>query len=109
MSVVLKSRLPQIVTELRSRSSVAARIGADMIAAGAKDRVPVSTGRLRDAIHVEKTDLGYSVVAGDTEAFYGHLVEFGTTHSGAHPFLIPAAEAAENELEAAVEAALRSL
>lgn len=98
-------------------------MGAEAIAEEARNRVPVNTGRLRDAIHVEKRASGvevggqhvggvYSdwfVVAGDTKAFYGHMVEFGTTHSPAHPFLIPAFESRRPVLEGLVREALQRL
>ncbi len=83
---------------------------ADAIAEDAKGRVPVATGKLRDAIHVERKGLAeYVVIAGDDEAFYGHMVEFGTRRQPPHPFLTPAAEAHRVTLAAAGEAVLKHL
>ena len=60
--------------------------------------------------HTERTGTGeVSVIAGDSDVFYGHLVEFGTTHTPARPFLIPAAEANREEVVASVRAALKGL
>jgi len=80
---------------------------ANEIAADAKDRVPVASGALRDSIHVEKTPDGVKVVAGNDKVFYGHLVEFGTVHSGARPFLIPAAEGKRPSLRTRMATRLR--
>jgi HK97 gp10 family phage protein len=107
VSATLKSRFPQIVAALDPSMMAATKAAAEVIAQRAKDRVPVESGELRDAIHVVDEDEGHSVVAGDTDAFYGHMVEFGTTHTAARPFLIPAAEETRPEVEAAASAALR--
>lgn len=67
-----------------------------MIAQDAKRRVPVDTGHLRDAIHVEQVAEGQRtltwIIAYSPEAWYGRMVEFGTRRAGPHPFLIPAME-----------------
>jgi HK97 gp10 family phage protein len=105
-----RSRLPQIAAQLQARIDTAVRAGAEAVSAQAKQRVPVESGALRDAIHVERGGVGeYTVVAGDREAFYGHLVEFGTVHTPPRPFLVPAAEASRDEITAAARTALRGL
>lgn len=110
MSVKLKNRLPIIAAELRPHVEAAVALGAERISQSAKDRVPVHTGRLRNAIHVDRRGHGeYRVVAGDHEAFYGHLVEFGTNRAPAQPFLVPAAEENRRSVEALVTTALRRL
>lgn len=110
MSVTLKSRLPQISRELAVRVSAGTKAGAEIIEAKAKDRVPVRSGRLREAIHTEfKGDGDWSVVAGNRDVFYGNMVEHGTTHSPPHPFLVPALEASRAEVQKAVTLALRTL
>lgn len=110
MSVKYESRFPQITRELRPKVSRGTRAGAELIVQAAKSRVPVRSGALRDAIHIDfRGDADYAVVAGDHNAFYGHMVEFGTTHSPAHPFLVPAVEERKAAVEAAIVVALRSL
>lgn len=113
MGATLKSRLPQIAAELRPRVSAAVKAGAELVAADASDRAPDAPpyGQgLVQAIHAERAGPAeYAVVAGDDDVFYGHLVEFGTVHSAAQPFLIPAMEAREDEAVDLVRAALRSL
>ena len=110
MSVKLTSHIPRISTEIHVRVAAATEAGAKLIEEAAKERVPVKTGALRDAIHTEfKGDADWAVVAGNRDAFYGHMVEFGTTHSPAHPFLVPAAEARRMEVQKIVAAALRHL
>jgi HK97 gp10 family phage protein len=110
MAARLKSRLPEIALELEPRVDAALRATAESIEDTAKTRVPVDTGTLRDAIHVEDSgELEYSVVAGDTQAFYGHIVEHGSTNTPPQPFLIPAAELGRAAAEAFVREALRGL
>lgn len=88
----LKSRIPEIIANLPGEIEGALKATADAIAEGAKSRVPVDSGALRDAIHVEEVEGGYTVVAGSSEAFYGHIVEHGSSRVPPRPFLIPAAE-----------------
>lgn len=108
--VTLRSRLPQISRELRPRVATATRRGAEEIAKDAKNRVPVRSGKLRDAIHVEfKGDADWDVVAGDRDAFYGHMVEHGTTRAAPRPFLIPALMARRAEVELLIKKALQQL
>lgn len=93
MAVTLKSRIPLIIGELDDRLLEAVTELAERIVAGAKDRVPVDTGALRDAIHVRVKGHDVAVVAGDDEAWYGHIVENGSVKMPPHPFLVPAYEA----------------
>ena len=73
-----RSRIPQITAKMIPALEAAVTEAAQIVEDRAKQRVPVNTGRLRDAIHIEHTGLGeVTVVAGDTEAFYGHIVEHG--------------------------------
>lgn len=110
MPVVLKSRLPQIAAGLSPRAMGALEDAVDDVVELAKARVPVETGALRDAIHAETVGPAtFSVVAGSTDAFYGHMVEFGTKRTPARPFLIPAAEEGVGIAAARITAALRGL
>jgi HK97 gp10 family phage protein len=110
MSATLKSRFPQIIASIRPRVSVAVKESADAIKEGAQERVPRDTEDLYHAIHVERVGVAeYSVVAGDDDVFYGHMVEDGTAHSAPRPFLVPAAEVERPLAEARVTAALRGL
>lgn len=85
------------------------RLAAEAIEVGAKSRVPVDSGDLRNSIHTERIDDGYAVVAGDSDVFYGHIVEHGSTRTAPRPFLIPAAEAVRDNLDDLVRAAFRDL
>lgn len=107
---MLRSRLTAIAAALDEQVDPAMHEIAQQVEADAQSRVPVDTGDLRDAIHIVKVDEGaYAVVAGDDDAFYGHMVENGTTHSPPRPFLIPAAEAVRDKVDDAVRRALRDL
>lgn len=103
------SRLPAIAAELLPRLEVAAGEAAELISQAAKERVPVDTGDLRDAIHVEHGDDGFEVIAGNSDVFYGHIVEHGGVHTPAQPFMIPALEQTRPLVYKLAKAALRGL
>lgn len=105
-----KSRLPEIAAELAVKMDAVALAGAERIASEAQNRVPVATGRLKNAIHTERVRVGgYAVVAGDNETFYGHIVEHGGAYTPAKPFLIPALEDNRAEIIRFATLALRTL
>jgi HK97 gp10 family phage protein len=107
---VYQSRLPRVAAELAARLDAVTRAAAERVERRAKTRVPVATGRLRDAIHTEREDTAeYVVVAGDTDAFYGHLVEHGGANTPGRPFLTPATEETRGELDALGREALKNL
>lgn len=97
------SRIPRIAASLPALMDAATAAAAERIADDARERVPVRTGKLRDAIHTERRAPGeHAVVAGNTSAFYGHIIEFGGARTPPRPFLIPALE---SNREQAVDAA----
>jgi len=110
MPAKLTSRLPGIAAELQPRVSKAVKEGAEVIADAARLKVHTKSGELQNAIHVEhKGPAEYAVVAGNTEAFYGHMLENGTEHSPPYPFLMPAAEENQHEVAAEIQHVLRTL
>jgi HK97 gp10 family phage protein len=104
--MIEKNEFPRIIRQLSPRVEAALRTGAETIERGAKARVAVDSGDLRNAIHTEKDPEGYRVVAGDSKIFYGHLVEYGTSRTPAKPFLIPAMEQGRAVVVAAVAKAV---
>jgi len=122
----LTSRIPLIIAELDDTMLEGVLEVAHRIAEGAKQRVPdappMNEG-LVEAIHVEtgadlvkSSEIGFgsdaqtytaeelagnavAVVAGDSEHFYGHFLENGTSRTPPRPFLIPAFEAERDSLE----------
>ena len=109
MPTLSYNRFPKIIVQLDPTVDAALRVAAEQVAQAAKARVPVASGDLRNSIHVERQGGGYAVIAGDDTAFYGHMVEFGTSRTSPRPFLVPALEEQRGELEAYVRGALRSL
>lgn len=106
----LRSRIPEIRAQLPEKLDATVRIAAEGIEAEAKSRAPVGTGALRDSIHTDKTsDAEYRVVAGDSDVFYGHIVEHGSVKQPAQPFLIPALEARRDDTLAAINRTLKGL
>ena len=98
--------------------------GAAVAAQDAKRRVPVQSGDLKASIHVGGyTELtpdyravgAYGALPGPkgsgqkvgvlvgTKLPYAHLVELGTAHSMAQPFLRPAADGNQDEIRDAVD------
>jgi HK97 gp10 family phage protein len=91
--------------KFRNAPHIAVRLSADQVKAAtrritgrAKALVPVLTGKLHDAIDYEVFAIpGYAVgligITGGPPAIYWRFVEFGTRHSPAHPYFLPAAMA----------------
>jgi HK97 gp10 family phage protein len=103
------SKIPLIARELEPAITAALNAGAHLVEAGAKERVPVESGRLREAIHVEREKDDFYVVAGDTDAFYGHIVEHGGARLPPRPFLIPSLEENTAQIVALTTAAIRKV
>ncbi len=86
----------------------ATKKGAQVIADAAKTRAPRRTGKLAESIGHEVTETSGSAVQEKIGAgvFYGGLVELGTRHNPARPFLRPALDERGN---AAVDATAKDL
>jgi HK97 gp10 family phage protein len=106
---MLKSRIPRIAADLERLMEDVEERGAEAVKRDAKARVAVLTGNLRNRIHTDRQVEGTYVLGGDKEAWYGHLVEFGTTHSAAQPFLVPALEENRDNILADGRRTLRGL
>ena len=81
----------------------AVRAGARVIAASARRKVPVRTGALKASIRIFddrelNREQGNQRAAGaGSRLFYAPLVEFGTAHMAAQPFLRPAMDESARE------------
>lgn len=110
MPTTVNSRLSEIAASLPKRVDRAVKEAAEEVANQARLRAPVRSGALKAAINVQREGRGrYSVVAGDGDVFYGHLVEYGTSHSAAQPFLIPALEVSKPRVDFLIAESLRDL
>lgn len=106
--------------QARERSLLA---GAEIVADEARRLVPTLTGNLRDSIiisfqggaigsrasgvnssSVSMRRFFTSVYIGPSygRGFYGHMVEFGTSHSSPHPFMRPALDNTRDEVRRAM-------
>jgi HK97 gp10 family phage protein len=95
----LKRRLVDVIPKKAREALEEAMLqSADLIVAGAKLRVPVESGELRDSIHrtevrVSKRGGFYVAIAAGkrTKNNYNtaRIVEFGTMDTPAQPFLLP--------------------
>lgn len=81
-----------LARRLERRTNMVLGATARAIETQAKQRVPVDSGALRDSIRAEQQSPGHwQVGAGDNEAWYAGLVEYGTRRTPARPYLTPAA------------------
>jgi HK97 gp10 family phage protein len=100
-------KLPQNVQKRVLKGAL--RAGGRVIVKSAKQKVRKKTGTLRKSIHLKtgKSRDGAKVfVATKPEAFYSHMVEFGTSKMQARPFLRPAFDETQEEVIKAIGAAL---
>jgi len=93
------------------------RKGGNVLAREERTLVPVRSGRLRTSITVT-TRPGFGVPdlgRGAISIFIGprlgagsraHLIEFGTVHSAAHPFIRPALDATQEQISTMIVARL---
>jgi HK97 gp10 family phage protein len=105
---MLTSRIPKITAAMLPAVDAALEVGAEVVVAAAKGRVPVRTGDLRDAIHADKETPGL-VIAGNDDVFYAHIVEHGGVNTDPHPFLVPALEERSAEVVSGVRAAIKRI
>jgi HK97 gp10 family phage protein len=75
---------------------------ATRVESQARAAVPVDTGTLRNSITVQVSGLSALVEA---RAPYASFVEYGTVRRPPQPFMVPAAQGAEQALTRAAEAA----
>lgn len=95
----LRRKLVDIIPKkVQAQLETAMTESAALIVAGARLRVPVETGELRDTIHQTKVREGkrgglyVAITAGErTKNNYNtaRIVEFGTVDTPAQPFLLP--------------------
>lgn len=96
----LRRNCRRMANVVRAAAFVAVGDGAEAIADAARDRAPVRTGTMRDAIKVRRSIPRPGVAraevyidADDFEGdFYPPMVEFGTEDTPAQPFMRPAAD-----------------
>lgn len=84
----------------------AALAGARVVVEAAKVRVPIRTGKLHDhivaeAVNVEPDHVEVNI-GPDKEAFYGMFLELGTSKMAARPFLRPALDENQEQVEQAI-------
>lgn len=85
----------QVVKEVKNTT--------DQVEQDAKTRVPVLTGELRDSISGSARGLKGEV---KTDLRYAQYVEYGYGHGPAQPFMMPAADRADEQFPADVEDAV---
>jgi HK97 gp10 family phage protein len=116
----LQRLVDQIPKKVRAGLETAMTESAALIAAGARLRVPVETGELRDTIHQtdvregKRGGLYVAITAGErTKNNYNtaRIVEFGTMDTPAQPFLLPSYRAnrkrAQRRMRKAIVDAIR--
>jgi phage protein, HK97 gp10 family len=92
VTIHLKSnRFAEIAKQFHNEASQVVRKTTLDVEAGAKQRVPVDTGLLRNSI--QSTMEGELTGVVSTNVEYSIYVEYGTTRMSAQPYMTPAAEA----------------
>lgn len=100
---VIFNRIPELSGDLKRKGEALVEATARKVAADAAQRAPVDTGRLRAGIRPDVHGLAGFVTS---DAPYSHFVEYGTSRTGAQPFMWPAVEAARPDYLAAWRALL---
>lgn len=89
--------VPSIIKRVQSNSNRAAYNFAQNVEGGAKRRVHVITGRLRNSIVRHRTGPGsHRIIVG---MHYGVYEEYGTRYRPPHPFFRPAVASAKAKFE----------
>lgn len=113
--VTLESRLPAISAGLRPAVSRAVKETAEQVAKDARNRVAMGPPPVHIKDHIEvirKEAAGYYVAATARDEKgrpYARWHEFGTKHTPAFPFLVPALEQNRDNAEFLVSNAIRSV
>lgn len=104
----LSGALDKFANDVREKvlfSGVAAM--AKVLYDEARENVPVKSGLLKESIYrahspEKSTDDSklYRISWNKTKAPHGHLIEFGTSHAPAHPFMRPAFDRVREAIEA---------
>lgn len=107
-----RARLQRILKAIPDEAAKALRedmaAAGDAVLASAQARVPVRTGRLKAALNARQLARSFQVKVGVVgkraarDAWYARLVEFGTRHSTAQPFLFPAWKENEARVKATI-------
>lgn len=94
----LERKLEKLPRDLESEAEVATKAEAEEVYKAMRSKVPRTSGTLRGAIgRRRKGPLSYHVgVFGAKRAWWGALVEFGTSQKPARPFAEPSAREAED-------------
>ena len=89
----------RLQVEAEAGEEIAATAGAQVVAADARKRAPVSTGALAASIRVENAEEGAQVVA---TVPYARFVEYGTRFMPAQSFMRESAEAVGDQVGTAM-------
>jgi len=87
----------------------ALRAAARPVVASAKSKVPVRTGKLQRGIQQRvsvRSGSAEAIIGFDRKQFYGRFIELGTSKMSAKPFLRPALDESQNQIEQAFAAAV---
>lgn len=91
------------------KSGVVYKHGTVSHTASAPGEAPANnTGRLVNSIHTDRSDDGQSVTI-SVDAAYGAALEFGSVHTSARPFMLPALRKATPDIQAAVGLAVKEV
>ncbi len=101
-------RLPQ---EIRAEVSKAMHVSAEVTTEHIKSAAPEDDGHLKDSVTFADDSgpekVAVKIIAGNTDAFYARMVEFGTYLQVAQPFFYPSIRTEKKRNKARLSRAAR--
>lgn len=99
------ARLRKMASAVEAEAEIALRQAAERAAAEARACAPVDRGTLRAGIRMDGAGRMEARVV--SAAPHAAMVEYGTSRTPPRPYMLPAAEAARQEMTKAAQAGLR--
>lgn len=96
----LQKKLEKLAAALPHRKQAESLAEAgELVAQEMRELAPVDTGRLRESIGVTVEDGLVSVGPTKPDAWYAHFLEFGTVEMAPRPFITPAFDHTQQQME----------
>lgn len=96
---------PNTIKRLIKEMKKSLNAASDVYEDGIKKLAPVDSGKLRDSITTDKSDIDNLKVRVGTEVKYAKFVEFGTSKRSPSPFFRPAIKSNKGRAKRAIDRA----
>lgn len=104
----VKTRMRRLAQSMLGGGRTGARLSAERVEKTMKRLVPVDTGRLRDSISINEVGKNRFEVGPSDWVEYAAYVEFGTRHTPAQPYVMPALERERSKFAQTVRGTINS-